>query len=298
MISSAEGPEVLTYSDIKALIFSSIYQPQLSFKMLGYLLPELEAASGDLIDEFSVPFRLAHTLSCGLNGTVSPTISYTADVPTFAILCGDGLDQQNITIDEFVEYWDLLKSMSSAGGDIWAMLRMKCAAWNIRASYKYEGEFGGNTSHPILFVSNTADPVTPLRSGRIMHSKFPNSGLLVNDQAGHCSFSGTNLCAYEKIKEYFQTGALPAKNTLCAPPPSAFSLNSTDPKSPFYDPSLEVGAQIATDSKLNVQQQKMHSAAKHFERVMAEIEVFGFNGLVGGPKAVHLRKVAMAKYLD
>lgn len=293
ILNSYEGPEVVTYSDIKSAIFSSIYQPQLSFQALGFLLPQIEVGEGDLIDYLSKPFRLSHTLSCGINGTVSPSISYTGDVPTFAILCADSIDQQNLSRDEFAEYWHLLRNMSSAAGDVWAMLRMKCAAWKISARYKFEGEFGGNTSHPILFVSNTADPVTPLRSGRIMHSKFPNSGLLVNDQAGHCSFSAINMCAYERIKEYFQTGILPAANALCVPPPSAFSLNSTDPHSPFYDPTLEVNPQHFKAPATGSEQQRMHSAVNHLRRVMAQSDAYGFSGVIGSKRAAKISFAAL-----
>lgn len=291
ILNAEDAPEVITYSDIKSTIFSSIYQPQISFKPLGYLIPQIEAGNGDLIDYLSKPFRLTHKLSCD-NGTV-PSISYTGDVPTFAILCADGIDQQNLGLDEFTDYWHLLHNMSSAAGDIWAMLRMKCAAWKITASYKFDGNFGGVTSHPILFVSNTADPVTPLRSGRIMHSKFSNSALLINDQAGHCSFSATNMCAFGKIKNYFQTGALPANNTLCTPPPSAFSLNSTDPQSPFYDPTLDVGLQSYTEPEAH---NGMHEAAEHLQRVMAGSDTFGFNGLIRNPKVGKIQQMAALKY--
>jgi hypothetical protein len=41
------------------------------------------------------------------------------------------------------------------------------------------------------------------------------------------------------IRTYFQTGALPNQETLCIPPLSPFTLNSTTPDSPFYDPSLD-----------------------------------------------------------
>lgn len=298
VLSSAEGPEVLTYSDIKAIIFSGIYQPQLSFPLLGNLLPQIEAGSGDLIDQLQGPFREAHTISCARNGSVTGPVTYTGDVPTFAILCADGVDQQNVSIDEFVEYWDLLRSMSSAAGDVWAMLKMKCSAWKIRASYKFEGEYGVNTSSPVLFISNTADPVTPLRSGRIMQAKFPNSALLVNDQAGHCSFSATNLCAYDRIREYFQTGVLPAQGTLCVPPPSAYSLNSTDPRSPFYDPSLKANSHTTTKTQSGIEQQEMHSAVQKMQRVIAESEVFGFGGLFGGKKGARFQKLAAANYLE
>ncbi|KAJ8111546.1 hypothetical protein OPT61_g5881 [Boeremia exigua] len=293
ILDSNEGPEVVTYSDIKSIIFSSIYQPQITFEILGNLLSQLEAGEGDLIDYLSKAYRPAHTLSCGINGTVDPGVAYTNDVPTFAILCADGIDQQALSLDEFVDYWHLLQEISPAAGDVWAMLRMKCAAWKITASYKFGGEFGGNTSHPILFVSNTADPVTPLRSGRIMHSKFPNSALLVNDQAGHCSFSATNICAFEKIKAYFQTGALPTKNTLCVPPPSAFSLNSTDPKSPFYDPTLD-DFQAFIDSAVSLGQ---YDAAKELRRVVADNDVFALGGPRGNQKAANFHMMAASKAL-
>lgn len=246
----------------------------------------------------STPFRLTHTLSCGINGTVDHKLSGINDVPTFAILCADSVDQSSLTIKGFTEYWHHLQSMSSAAGDIWSSLLMKCAAWKIRANYKFDGPYGGNTSHPILFVSNTADPVTPLNSGRIMHSKFSNSGLLVNDQAGHCSFSTTNLCAYEKIRTYFQTGKLPTPNTICLPPPSAYSLNSTDPKSPFYDPSLGIGAHVVQGLEITAQQETTRKAVKNVQRVFAKNEVFGITRLFWNSKAAKIQKVANAKYLD
>ncbi|KAJ4322017.1 hypothetical protein N0V94_002596 [Neodidymelliopsis sp. IMI 364377] len=297
MFASAEGPEVFTYSDLKALIFSSIYQPQITFPFLGVILSQIEAGHGDLIDSIGPAWRGAHTLSCGINGSVTAPSSYTGDVPTFSILCADGIDQQDVGIDEFTEYWELLRNMSSAAGDIWATLKLKCTAWKIRANYKFDGEFGANTKNPILFISNTADPVTPLRSGRFMHAKFPNSALLVNDQSGHCSFSATNLCALNKIKEYFQTGSLPPANTLCVPPPSAFSLNSTDPKSPFYDPDLEARSLIATQEEMSIEQEKIHSAMKSLQRVMAKHDAFGFNGLFGG-KAMKLQNMITARYME
>ncbi|KZM25588.1 uncharacterized protein EKO05_0001912 [Ascochyta rabiei] len=295
MLSSAEGPEVFTYSDLRAAIFSTIYQPQISFPVLGNLLPQIEAGSGDLIDLLQGPFRDAHTISCGVNGSVTNPVSYTADVSTVAILCADGIDHQGSGIDEFVEYWEFLRNMSTTAGDVWAILKMKCMAWKIRPSHKFEDEFGASTSNPVLFVSNTADPVTPLRSGRLMQSKFPNSALLINDQAGHCSFSVTNLCAYDRIKNYFQTGALPAPNTLCVPPPSVYSLNSTDPKSPFYDPSLQTSNQFVTDSEISIEHQKRHSAAKMLQRVMMESDAFGFSGLISGKRGTRVQRLAAAR---
>jgi pimeloyl-ACP methyl ester carboxylesterase len=297
-LTSVEGPGIITYSDIKSFIFSVLYQPLLGFELLGRLLQQIEIGHGEYIDWLSESIRYGRTLSCGINGTANPGIHAVDDVPTYAILCSDGVDQQSVGLDDFVEHWHGMQNTSTAAGDVWAMLGMKCANWKIRASYKFDGPFGSNTSHPILFVSNTADPVTPLRSGRVMSSKFPESRLLINDQAGHCSFSAKNLCAFEKIRQYFQTGSLPASNTLCIPPPSAYSLNSTDPESPFYDPTLESYTPESAESKNILEQQNMHDAVQTLRRVVADSDAFTFNGLIGNVKSTQLQRLALSKFME
>lgn len=297
-LTSAEGPGIITYSDVKSIIFSVLYQPLLGFELLGRILQQIEIGHGEYIDWLSEATRQGHTLSCGINGTVSPGIQAVDETPTYAILCSDGVDQQNVGLDDFVEHWYGMQNISTAAGDVWAMLGMKCANWKIRASYKFDGPFGSNTSHPILFVSNTADPVTPLRSGRVMSSKFPGSGLLINDQAGHCSFSAKNLCAFEKIRQYFQTGALPASNTLCIPPPSAYSLNSTDPDSPFYDPNLEFYTAESAESGNIFEQQNIHEAVQTLRRVVAESDAFTFNVLIGNMKSKQFQRLALSTFME
>lgn len=50
------------------------------------------------------------------------------------------------------------------------------------------------TSHPLLFVSNTADPVTPLKAGVKMAKKFVDAGLIEQHSEGHCSLAAVSLC--------------------------------------------------------------------------------------------------------
>jgi pimeloyl-ACP methyl ester carboxylesterase len=282
-LNSPSGPEILTYSDVKTFIFSAGYAPMATFPIVASLLVAIEAGQGDILDQLRGGYGVSHVFSCPVNGS-KPVVDYTDSVSTFAILCSDGIDQTQVTLDEFTEYWKLLESISPSSGAVWAMLGMRCTGWKIKAIYKFQGEFGGNTSHPILFLSNTADPVTPLRSGRVMHELFPNSGLLVSDNAGHCSIAQPNLCMLSHIKMYFQTGILPPKNTLCVPPPSPFSLNSTDPKSPFYDPSLE-GMKIeklVTIEDLDDRQLQLQSAGRSLMWKIVEEDLFSVEGLIGG----------------
>ncbi|KAF2786751.1 alpha/beta-hydrolase [Melanomma pulvis-pyrius CBS 109.77] len=236
-ISSAHGPDILTYSDIKSVLFSAIYQPAVAFPFVAHILAAVEAGGGSIIEDLARAYRPTHIYSCPINGS-APAAKYFSDVTTTAILCSDGQDQTSESIEAFEKYLDLLVSISPTSGAIWSMLRMKCASWKIKAVHKFGDDFGGNTSHPILFLSNTADPVTPLRSAKIMSAKFPGSAVLVQDSAGHCSISTPTPCTMLFIRSYFQTGVLPAPNTICTPPNSPFSLNSTDPESPFYDTSL------------------------------------------------------------
>jgi pimeloyl-ACP methyl ester carboxylesterase len=237
-INSASGPDIITYSDVRGLLFQATYMPQVYFPRAAAGLAAIEVGHGAFLDQLKDEYHDHHIYSCPINAS-EPFFDVSESVSTWAVLCSDGIDVRHETMDEFDAHWKVMEDVAPDSGAVWAMGRMRCTAWQIEAAYKFEGEFGGNTSNPILFLSNTADPVTPLRSGRIMHKLFANSGLLVSDNAGHSSLAQPNLCMLQKIKKYFQTGELPMENTLCVPPQSPYSLNSTDPKSPFYDPSLE-----------------------------------------------------------
>jgi hypothetical protein len=65
------------------------------------------------------------------------------------------------------------------------------------------------TSFPLLFVSNTADPVTPLRAGLKMAKKFVDAGLIEQRSEGHCSLAAVSKCTIGKIRAYFAEGKVP-----------------------------------------------------------------------------------------
>ncbi|KAF2634048.1 alpha/beta-hydrolase, partial [Massarina eburnea CBS 473.64] len=239
-ITTAEhGPDIFTYTDLMAIIFSALYTPTYAFTFVAKILSDVENRGGPTLDSLTRNFIPTHVYQCPI-GNSSLHIPWDTNVPGTSILCGDGIDQSPTTLEAFEEYWHLLNGISPSAGSLWAMLKMQCTAWKIRPLFRFgdDENFYGNTSYPILWISTTADPVTPLRSARIMQERFPGSGLLVQDSAGHCSISTPTPCSILRIREYFQRGALPDENTVCIPPPSPWSLNSTDSSSPFYDPSL------------------------------------------------------------
>jgi hypothetical protein len=71
-----------------------------------------------------------------------------------------------------------------------------------------------NTSFPLLFVSNTLDPVTPKDAGLAMALKFKNAGFIEQESEGHCSISSVSMCTIKKIRAYFREGKVPAPPVL------------------------------------------------------------------------------------
>lgn len=237
-IDTRDGPEIFSYSDLKGLIFSLLYQPNPGFEYLGDVLREVEARSGPMLEMIGSGILSTHVYSCPASEVQTVLSRYS--VAQDAILCGDGEPFNDLDVQSMEDYWRLLEGISPSAGAIWAMLRMKCAAWPVRPLYTFghDDNFHGITNHPILWVSSTGDPVTPLYSARAMAARYPGSGLLIQDTAGHCALASLTPCTVAAIKNYFQTGELPIPDTVCVPENSPYSLNSTDPDSPFYDPSL------------------------------------------------------------
>ena len=81
-----------------------------------------------------------------------------------------------------------------------------------------------NTAFPILFVSNSRDPITPIRSGLAQSRNFVNAGFIEQESEGHCSSAMVSLCTMRKIQAYFSHGIVPDKPRF---------HNSGDPKDGF-----------------------------------------------------------------
>lgn len=110
---------------------------------------------------------------------------------------------------KYYEYATKVIAQSSLIGERWATIQLPCTAWHARPNWRYEGNFCNVTAHPILFVGNTIDPVTPLFNAFKMAEGFRGAGVLHQDGEGHCVYSGISLCSSRAIREYFQSGSLP-----------------------------------------------------------------------------------------
>lgn len=151
------SPEVITYSDVRQFMFLSLKVPVIAFPSLAVVLKAIEDRNATM---FRPDLEFVHQIFCPLpNQTMSAPPSGEAQI---AIACGDGDPQGFMDLKMFDEYWRKLEALSPTAGAIWSSIRLQCTGWKIRPLHRYTGPFEANTSHPILWVGNTGDPVTPL----------------------------------------------------------------------------------------------------------------------------------------
>ncbi|GAB7336238.1 hypothetical protein MBLNU13_g09000t2 [Cladosporium sp. NU13] len=206
----APHADVLSYSEMRSLIFGSLYAPILVFPIMAFTLLAIEQKDSASL----APLVWAlHPSSCAAS---DPQYDYaTAADAQIAIACSDGDDQSYMDREAFRAFAKELATASPTGGSLWSMIRMNCIHHGTPAVHRFTDLFKAKTSHPLLFIGNTADPVTPGRYARQMAEGFEGAVALMQDSGGHCSDSAFSFCTTGYIKQYFQSGELPPANTTC-----------------------------------------------------------------------------------
>ncbi|THY63372.1 hypothetical protein D6C98_01206 [Aureobasidium pullulans] len=229
--SRTRGPDVITWSDVKSMVRLGMYQPLIYSPMVADLLTSISSGNGSLFADFKA---MSNTFTCpGDECTSAGPFSDECNQDdngadaTLAILCTDGPGLGDIDEESFQEYWHALQQQSQVLGDWWAHTRLGCVGWKTKAKNRFEGPFAGNLSHPILFIGNTLDPVTPLANAKEMAQNFPGSIVLQQDSEGHTSWSSPSLCTAKATRHYFQFGLLPPLNTICKTDNKPFINTST-----------------------------------------------------------------------
>ena len=231
--------ELISYADVRQVIFRSTYGLTQYYPMLAQLLSDLMVGNATLM----VP-RLRHVALPEDQDkpdkeppTKKPNIQEEAvpfpddhydhgDEATAAILCGDGDSLTSFTKPQFVKYITDLKSESELFGSLWAEIKLTCTHWpaSLRPSEsnRFTGPFESFAADydprgaPVLFIGNTLDNVTPLRNAHKMSKGHAGSVVLQQDSAGHCSvFSAPSTCTRKVIRKYFDKGELPERGIIC-----------------------------------------------------------------------------------
>ncbi|KAJ7579876.1 Alpha/Beta hydrolase protein [Mycena floridula] len=90
-----------------------------------------------------------------------------------------------------------------------------CQYWPVHGAERFAGPWNATLRTPMLIISNTHDPITPISSGVRVNSLMPNSSILViQDGPGHCSLAMPSLCTVKLALEYF-ADEMPTNGTIC-----------------------------------------------------------------------------------
>ncbi|WP_189953988.1 alpha/beta hydrolase [Streptomyces alanosinicus] len=113
------------------------------------------------------------------------------------------------TADEFAR-----KSPLFGRGFAWQML--DCATWPVAATGKTE-PITARTAPPVLLVSYTDDPQTPLENARAVHRQLAHSSLLVRTGQGHGAYASQtpSACTDRVVDAYLVGGRLPEDAANC-----------------------------------------------------------------------------------
>ncbi|APA08232.1 hypothetical protein sscle_03g030020 [Sclerotinia sclerotiorum 1980 UF-70] len=212
VLKDTQTPFLMTYSDVKLLIFGALYAPIQGFASVAQLLDNLERSLGDWFEFTPTPLSYDLKPVCE---HAQPRWSYPNDAQR-AILCSDKKYPLNHTFPEIESMFKDLEAQSTFA-DAWMSLMIQCSGYNIESidppmqwdNHPSHRQKPIKTAFPLLYISNSADPVTPLIAGVKMATKFVDAGFFEQQSEGHCTIAAKSRCTIEKIRAYFREGKVP-----------------------------------------------------------------------------------------
>lgn len=235
---------LMTHFVLKVAIHSTLYFPNMLWPRLAQILASLEmgrlGTGPAILNDVDFWSEADHrgfkpslppvpTLLRGHFGRPiqSPQDDYTWQLEAaVSILCGDGDDITWRSKANQTDYLRLLQGQSELDAAVWAEITLRCVHWPqaLRPSdiNRFTGPFQSNLSDydsrasPLLFIGNTADPVTPVGNAHRMSSRHEGSVVLTQDMPGHCSSEiSPTTCGFAATKAFFANGTLPEPGLIC-----------------------------------------------------------------------------------
>lgn len=218
-LDTKRGPAFIEYDDVMDLLGMALYGPYRYAETFARLFAELSKGNGSSLSAWKAkntqPVTLTET--CEREGPFSESCLQSTRWIHAAVVCADADDITDHTKDDFKAYLAKMQRESDAMGSAWSRLMMPCINWPARPAWRFEGPFTATTAHPILFIGNTHDTVSPLRSAQHASEQFPGSAVLQSNIEGHASYANPSICTAKAMRAYFQDGILPKPGTICEP---------------------------------------------------------------------------------
>ncbi|KAK4185493.1 TAP-like protein-domain-containing protein [Podospora australis] len=207
-------PVILKQELVRMIAFGALKIPMQAFPGLAFVLNLIYEGRHEELSNLFLDTQLVCLMPGSLAGQ-----SLVGDAQR-AIMCSDKVKPVNLTLAEFKRGYEDMASYSQFA-DIWAGLMLQCNGWDISSTSSSSAIPSSpdpeslqskqiETSFPILFLSNTYDPVTPLKSAVKMALGFKDAGLLELKAEGHCTTATVSLCTAKAVRDYVLHGKVPS----------------------------------------------------------------------------------------
>ena len=203
-LKSRDGRQI-TGAFVRSAVLSYLYFPSTDYPKLRDALKQL-VKSGDVEPIVALSDERKGRQADG-------HYRYNAFDSYFAVTC---LDRQFMKSPQEVQAlgsaWQ--KSAPTFGSNLaWGLL--PCSNWPVRAVGQSKVEIS-NAVAPILIVSRTHDPATPVAWAKNLNTEIPNSGLITWDSRGHTAYHQGSECIDDAVDTYLLQGRLPSANAQCS----------------------------------------------------------------------------------
>ncbi|EJC98089.1 alpha/beta-hydrolase [Fomitiporia mediterranea MF3/22] len=204
---------VIDYGVVRNVILVILYNLHALGRFLAETLSDLEDGHADLLHFISVRRVFDQLMKCDCPAPGEAPAPFSGFYETtYSIACGDAVDRDD-DLESVRQAFDEMAKMSSFAPS-WPH-GVACAVWELRSKERFNGSFEQTTSHPLLLIGNTADPVTPVWNAHKVSKWFKDSVVLTQDSPGHCSIAAASLCTIKAVQDYFIDGTLPEEGKVC-----------------------------------------------------------------------------------
>ncbi|TGJ86163.1 hypothetical protein E0Z10_g2612 [Xylaria hypoxylon] len=261
-------PALVTASDVKkSIFFAGLYAPTVGFPVIAELL---DRAFNDRLGDIAKGAGMVSLCS-------NIALPVWPDDAMRGIACSDKRHKLDESVAGLQARFEKAASYSWFA-DVWFGTEpaLGCNGWEIESKdppMRWDDHPAHKpalieTSFPILVLSNTLDPVTPLSHALEMTRKFANASIVEQDGIGHCSLSCVSGCTIAHLRAYLNEGIVP-------PPPKFTSDSSNDgqwPTCQCFDKPWTTSDYETEESLSRLSVNRSHTQA--YEELRAQFSVF------------------------
>ncbi|KAL3421597.1 peptidase tripeptidyl-peptidase protein [Phlyctema vagabunda] len=216
-LTQNEKIRVVTRKDVEYAIVQALLAPFYSFTALAEYIDSLLQGISNITLGFPFDPDLG-SLSRAIAEDVDYLASSNLDAGT-SLNCGDAASLANSTVKEFKRYLSVLEKLSNISASWQGERKARCLGWpaTLTPKWRFTGPFASNMTPPLMFLSNTLDPMTPLHNAKKMSSLYQGSIMIEQKARGHCSLLNTipSKCILDHLSRYLLDGLLPVDGNVC-----------------------------------------------------------------------------------